>query len=254
VRFFATELWNLPGTLPRIRPGKSVRTFKHQQGALIMKALKLVALLLALGVIPTLAVAKKTPDEKTPSEESVCDILEGSEYGICNAYCEASDCGDGVNYANWKACASLQKNWQKKTGLDQLPCDCDEGSVYLPGEGCGCGHDLVITILAVRSPICPTGQGSCEHEVDIEVENLGSLDIVDPFDVLVEMPGVGLGAGENFPTGLGAGMMEQRLNIPLGPGDNCFDPDCEVQATVDVGNVIDECDENNNRDFQIYPG
>ncbi len=96
-----------------------------------MKLLKLAMLLLALGVIPTMAVAKKTPDEKTPAEESVCDVFEGSAYGTCNANCEATDCGDGVNYANWKACAALQKNWQKKTGLEELPCDCEEGSVFL---------------------------------------------------------------------------------------------------------------------------
>lgn len=219
-----------------------------------MKLYKLAVLLLALSVVPSLALAKKTPDEKTPAEESVCDVVEGSAFGTCNAYCEATDCGDGVNYANWKACASLQKNWLKKTGLEQLPCDCEEGSVFLPDEGCGCGHDLVITILEFRSPGCPEGQGSCDHEVDIEVSNTGSLDVVDPFDVLVELPGVGLGNGETFPAGLGAGMTEQILNIPLGPGNNCFDPDCEVEATVDVDNAIEECDETNNRDFEIFLG
>ena len=219
-----------------------------------MKLLKLAALLIALGVLSSPALAKKTPDAKTPSEESVCDVFEGSEYGTCNAYCEATDCGDGVNYANWKACASLQKTWNKKTGLDELPCDCEEGSVFLPEEGCGCGYDLVITILEVRSLGCSTEPDSCDHEVDIEVSNLGSLDIVDPFDVLVEMPGVGLGKGETFPAGLGAGLTEQILGIPLGPGPNCFDPDCEVEATVDVDNSIEECDEENNRDFEIILG
>lgn len=225
------------------------RTFLFA-GAALTRILP-VTLLLAFGVslLPAAAFAQGTPDGQTPAEETICDGLVGNAFGICNAYCEATDCGDGVNYANARACESLQKNWTKHTGLDELPCDCVDGDVFIPGEGCGCAHDLVVRILDFRPLGCPEGQGTCEYEVDIEVANLGSLDIVDPFDVLVELPGVGLGESEAFPTGLGAGDVEQRLAIPLGPGDNCFDPDCSVLTTADPGDVIEECDETNNRDF-----
>lgn len=75
------------------------------------------------------------------------------------------------------------------------------------------------------------------------MENLGSHDIVDPFDVRVELMGISLDTVESFPAGLGAGVTEQRLDIFLGPGDNCFDPNCEILGTADVGTVIEECDE-----------
>jgi len=209
-----------------------------------------MTLMIAAGVclLPATAFSQGTPDGQTPAEESVCDGFEGRSFGLCNAYCEATDCGDGVNYANWRACASLQKNWQKKTGLDELPCDCTDGSVFLPGEGCGCGLDLVVRILEFRPLGCPTGQGSCTYEIDIEVGNLGSLDVVDSFDVLIDLPGIG-GHTEPFPVGLAAGVSEQRLSIPLGPWDNCFDPNCEIKAAADVDNDVEECDELNNTDF-----
>lgn len=219
-------------------------------GAAILRKLPMV-LMLAIGVslLPAAAFAQGTPDGQTPAEETVCDGLEGAAFGICNAYCEATDCGDGVNHANFRACESLQRNWVKHTGLEELPCDCEDPLVFIPGEGCGCALDLTVRILDFRPLGCPDGQGTCTYEVDIEVANLGSLDIVDPFDVLVELPGIGLGDSEAFPAGLGAGATEQRLAIPLGPGDNCFDPDCDILATADPGDVIEECDETNNRDF-----
>lgn len=57
------------------------------------------------------APGKKGPDGMTPAEEGVCDGLEGGLFGTCNAYCEATDCGDGVNYANFRACQVLQMKW-----------------------------------------------------------------------------------------------------------------------------------------------
>ncbi|MFQ5932754.1 MAG: hypothetical protein ACE5MM_10125 [Nitrospiraceae bacterium] len=34
--------------------------------------------------------------------------------------------------------------------------------------------------------------------------------------------------------------------MTLGPGGNCFDPDCTVQVTVDVNDDVEESDETNN--------
>lgn len=203
----------------------------------------------ALLFLPSAVFSQGPPDGQTPSEETVCDGLEGAQFGICNAYCEATDCGDGVNYASFQACASLQRNWERKTGQTELPCDCTGGDVFIPGVGCDCAHDLVVRIIDFEPLGCPGGQGTCTYEMDIELENLGSQDIVDPVSVMVELPGVGLGDSVNFPAGIGAGVTEQALDIPLGPGDNCFDPNCEITATADPGNEIEECNEDNNTDF-----
>lgn len=208
----------------------------------------LILLVFLIAVPAGSVLAQGTPDGETPATETACDGLSGSELGICNAYCEATDCGDGVNYANIKACESLAKNWAKKTGVRELPCDCAEGEVFIPGEGCGCGHDLTITITDFRPQGCPNGQGSCTYEMDVQIANQGTQDIVDPFSAMVELLGVSLGTSESF-SGLPAGAVEDWLNIQLGPGDNCFDPNCEIEAEVDVANEIQECDELNNRDF-----
>ncbi len=210
-------------------------------------------LVLLIGMPAGSLLAQGTPDGETPATETVCDGLTGGEFGICNAYCEATDCGDGVNYANIKACESLAKNWVKKTGVRELPCDCDDGSVFIPGEGCGCGHDLTITITDFRPLGCPNGQGTCTYEMDVQIANQGTQDIVDPFSATVELMGVGLGTSESF-SGLEAGAVEDWTNIPLGPGNNCFDPNCEIEAEVDVANEILECDELNNRDFMSILG
>lgn len=216
----------------------------------------LIALMIALGIIlVTGAAVARTPDGRTPAEESVCDVLSGAPFGLCNAYCEATDCGDGVNNANEQACQSLRNNWTKHTGLEEFPCECVEPLGFIPGEGCVCVNpDLVVHILAFRPLGCPTGQGSCEYEVDIQVQNLTSFDAVDPFDVLVELGEIGLSASVEFPAGLAGGGMEEVLGIPLGPGDNCFNPNCEVDATVDPDNVILECEELNNTDHLLILG
>ena len=49
-----------------------------------MNFMRVFSILLVLLLIPAFAVAKKTP--------TVCDELKGKAYGLCNSYCEASDC------------------------------------------------------------------------------------------------------------------------------------------------------------------
>lgn len=208
----------------------------------------LFLLAFALSAIPSAGFAQGTPDGQPPSEETACDGLDGAEYGICNAYCEATDCGDGVNYADMKACAALQRNWERKTGLTDLPCDCSEGEV-LGEEGCVCAYDLVISITGFDNS-CPTGAGSCVFEADIEVENIGSEDITDSFDAVVTALGVSDSA--MFP-GLNAGAVD-AATISIPTGDNCFDPNCEVEAVVDFTDEILECDETNNEDADIFLG
>jgi hypothetical protein len=198
---------------------------------------------------PTTSFAQGTADGQTPAEELVCDGLNGALFGLCNAYCEATDCGDGVNYASWKACASLEKNWKKKTGLDEFPCECATGETFTVDAGCECAVDLTIEVLDVRSLGCPTGAGSCTHEADVEVANLGIEDS-GPFRVLVDLINIGRSAIVLFPAGLIGGGVEQRLNIFIGPeGENCFNGVCQAVGTVDPTNLVEECDETNNRDL-----
>jgi hypothetical protein len=72
-------------------------------------------------VIGVSSASAKTPDGKTPSEETVCDNETGAAYGLCNAYCEAMDCTDPNQHASDKGCESVKRNFEKKTGRP-LPC------------------------------------------------------------------------------------------------------------------------------------
>lgn len=54
-----------------------------------------------------------TPDGETPAEETFCsENFTGKLYGLCTAYCEATDCGDEVAKASDKACQQLTKKIQ----------------------------------------------------------------------------------------------------------------------------------------------
>lgn len=67
-------------------------------------------------------LSAKTPDGKTPSEETVCDNERGAAFGLCNAYCEAMDCTDPKQRASNKACSAVKRNFEKKTGRP-MPCE-----------------------------------------------------------------------------------------------------------------------------------
>jgi hypothetical protein len=77
------------------------------------------------------------------------------------------------------------------------------------------------------------------------------MDVVDPFDVEVRTDH---GMSEIIPvSGLSAGAV-QGIAVTLGPGDNCYNPNCEVTATVDISDVIAESDETNNEDARLDLG
>jgi len=122
-------------------------------------ALVLFSLLLSLGITSH----ARTPDGKTPSEETVCDGEVGAAYGLCNAYCEAMDCDSYEPKASEKACNKVLANYEKKTG-ELPPCVdlcadviCPEGESCLDGE-CMCGDE----------PTCASGEvceeGECTPE------------------------------------------------------------------------------------------
>jgi hypothetical protein len=78
-----------------------------------------IACVLALTVALVGTALTKTPDGQPPSEEDPCDGLNGSAYGICNAYCEAQDCDVHPR----PSCERLRTRFERKTGSSQLPCD-----------------------------------------------------------------------------------------------------------------------------------
>lgn len=80
-----------------------------------------IILLLAL-VAAALPMAAKTPDGQPPSVETVCDNETGAAFGLCNAYCEAMDCDSPNHHASDQACASVRRNFEKKTGRP-IPCE-----------------------------------------------------------------------------------------------------------------------------------
>ncbi|HIF9075743.1 TPA: hypothetical protein ACX6NV_000574 [Photobacterium damselae] len=60
-----------------------------------MKAFKVIVISMFISfVYSTIVFAEGTPDEYTPANEGVCDVLQGgtpSLYGLCVAFCEAQD-------------------------------------------------------------------------------------------------------------------------------------------------------------------
>lgn len=70
----------------------------------------------------TQPVHASTADGATPAEETVCDTSTGVEFGICNAYCEATDCGDGsITHTDDAGCNALEDAYYDLTSED-LEC------------------------------------------------------------------------------------------------------------------------------------
>lgn len=68
-----------------------------------------------------MAFGDGTPDTDPPAEETVCDSFTGAAFGLCNAGCEAMDCGDPGQSASETACDKVNAKFMKITGSD-LPC------------------------------------------------------------------------------------------------------------------------------------
>lgn len=82
----------------------------------------LFVLSLGLLVLAAPALAKGTPDGQPPSEETVCNGLDGALFGLCNAYCEAMDCDSPNHHASDTACARVLANYMKHSGGQPPPC------------------------------------------------------------------------------------------------------------------------------------
>jgi CARDB len=103
--------------------------------------------------------------------------------------------------------------------------------------------DLTVTISAPPIVSCPGGGGTCTTTVSFTISNPSATAVSAPFQVLVEAdPGQSKTISV---AGLAAGASQSFAEV-LGPGGNCFDPDCTVRVTVDSGNAIAESNETNN--------
>ncbi len=122
-----------------------------------------------------------------------------------------------------------------------------------PGAG-GKNVDLRVRDIDMNSlsVSCPGGAGTCVTKVNVTIENVGT-DAAGPFStrtvldpaqsVIVDQPSGGLapGASQSFP-------------VTTPPGGNCFDPDCQICATVDFLNNVEESDETNNKICKMKQG
>lgn len=91
----------------------------------------------------------------------------------------------------------------------------------------------------------------CYVTVSFTVSNLGAADVTQRFLVAID-------ADEVSPTtvvvdSLAAGQ-QVDLRARLGPGGNCYNPNCTVTVTVDPNNAIPELDETNNSASDTWNG
>ncbi len=89
-----------------------------------MKRARVLIALFATVSLSTLALSPtvhaSTADGSTPAEETTCDTATGVAFGLCNAYCEATDCDD-VTFADDSGCNALEDAFRALTA-DTLTC------------------------------------------------------------------------------------------------------------------------------------
>ncbi|MCQ0091087.1 CARDB domain-containing protein [Roseovarius sp. M141] len=105
--------------------------------------------------------------------------------------------------------------------------------------------DLVVRSINSINVRCPTGTGSCVTTARISLANIGAGD-AGAFTTRVLLdPSQSVAVTLDQPGGLAAGA---TVKVPLTspPGGNCFDPNCQICATVDAPPMVIESDETNN--------
>jgi hypothetical protein len=112
--------------------------------------------------------------------------------------------------------------------------------------------DLTVSIPNTRTQVsCPGGGGTCITTRDFTVTNASSVNVLTPFEVLVQAD-PGQKTTLTIPS-LAAGA-SVSLTASLGPDNNCYDPDCTVSVTVDSGSAVTEANETNNTDTRTDRG
>jgi uncharacterized membrane protein len=185
------------------------------------------------------------------SAVSTEDVFAGKKREYNQAASQANDCGNGFIPTNI-GCQNTDSQIQGDENVVALTSQQtfpevepvkEEPPAKLP--------DLTVDLPVRTDVVCPTGQGSCIHNVQLEVTNLSDIPINTPFQVDVSTDN-GLLQTEIIPSI--AGGVTLPLMVDLGPGNNCFNPDCEVTAFVDSLNTITESDEDNNVDVRLDMG
>lgn len=106
--------------------------------------------------------------------------------------------------------------------------------------------DLTVAITSQSPQVsCSGNPVTCTVTVAFTVTNLSTVDVTSNFQVLIDADQVQ--PETIIINGLPAGTSTD-FSETLGPGGNCYDPDCTVQVTVDPANVINESNEDNNVD------
>ena len=108
--------------------------------------------------------------------------------------------------------------------------------------------DLTVEFLYPPSIIdCSAGPANCTLRVDFQINNIGAGIAPDGVKYLVqaeEMPDLTLSIGQGG--AIYPGQTTGGFFVILGPGGNCFNPDCTVTVTMDPDNDLVESDETNN--------
>jgi hypothetical protein len=117
--------------------------------------------------------------------------------------------------------------------------DTDDTNMQLP--------DLTIRLPERTSVRCSSLGGFCTHIVPVQIINLASTPVINPFQVRVSADN-GMSRTLDVPSLSGNGVTTALANLaPPGQRFSCYDPDCRVEGTVDSSSVIAESNEMNNR-------
>lgn len=101
-------------------------------GPLKEMLMRLYVSCLALALVTAL-LAPISAGAQTPTEDSVCDGLSGSAFGLCNAYCEVMDCDSEAPNANEKACLKVLSGFTKHSD-EPIPCAPVECTCFEPSD------------------------------------------------------------------------------------------------------------------------
>ncbi len=115
--------------------------------------------------------------------------------------------------------------------------------------------DLVVEEIDMGSlrTDCQSGKYGCVTSVDVTIANRGNA-AAGPFDTkTVFNPDQSISVREPNSEGLAAGA-SKTFPATTKPSGNCFDPNCEICATVDDGNTVAESNETNNRLCRVKEG
>ena len=110
--------------------------------------------------------------------------------------------------------------------------------------------DLTVESISLYDVYCYAG--SCQTEVDYTIANVGTAS-AGPFKVLIRAdPALGQEKTVGI-NGLAAGET-MYLYESLPSDGNCYDPDCTVCVTVDIGDHVVESNEGNNERCETWRG